>query len=76
MEVNPTMASGKEGYDKLYLDADKRFKPFLKFMNLSSLRNKRILDDGCGCGWLTNYLQKKASSNELEWIEKNIIKRI
>ena len=69
MKTNPTMASGKEGYEQLYLDADKRFKPFLKFMKLSSLKNKRVLDDGCGCGWLTDYLQKKAKNNDFYGID-------
>jgi len=67
--INITMGLGDRTYEDLYKEADHRMQPIAEFLELKKYADKRILDDGCGCGWLTDYLQKNAKGANVYGID-------
>jgi len=68
--MNPTMLikQGQEIED-LYSESDARLNPINVFLKLELMNNANILDAGCGCGWVSDYVQRKNSSNKVVGVD-------
>jgi len=53
----------KSKYEDLYENAQKRFDRFLYWTDFGKGKQK-VLDFGCGCGWLLNYLSQHFVNNQ------------